>query len=410
MPDDGGATILTGAAIVLPDRVRTDRNIVIEGGRIVDLVSGPQPVTRGDRRVDLTGRTVVPGFVDVHVHGVAGIDVMDGESAVGDVAAALPQYGVTAFCPTGMACPPADLDRFLTAVATAGHETGPGRARVLPAHLESNFINPEYCGAQPAECLRSARDLTASPSVPDASGRFSAREIVEVIDRHHGHVGIVTLAPELDGALSLVRALTAASVRVSLGHSAASFDEARAAVEAGAGQATHLFNRMRPMTHRDPGLVGAALSSDAIVAEIIADGHHVHPAMVRMAVAAKGTGRVMAVTDGTAGSGLPAGSEVSLGGRPIVVGQVATLEDGTMAGSVTTMDRVFAHLVTECGLDLVEAATVCATTPARQMGLPGVGAIVPGAAADLVVLGSGLRPVQTWVAGVPVAPYRPRAA
>ena len=395
-----GATVLTGAAVVLPDRVRDDLSLVVEGEQIVDLLSGSGPVAGHDRRIDLTGHTIVPGFVDVHVHGVAGVDVMDGPSAVAEVAAALPRFGVTAFCPTAVACAPPDLDGFLSAVAASRQSPAPGSAHVLPAHFESNFINADYCGAQPASCLRSPRALDRARPATEPADEFSARDVVEVFDRHRGDLGIVTLAPELEGALTLIRALVAAGVRVSLGHSAATFDEAEAAIAAGATQATHLFNRMPPMTHRDPGLAGAVLASAGLTAEIIGDGHHVHPAVLRMVVAAKGTGHVMAITDGTAGSGLPLGSRTRLGGRPIVVAEVAKLDDGTTAGSVATMDRVFAQLVTECGLDLVEAATLCATTPARRLGLAGVGAIAPGARADLAVLDSRLRPVQTWIAGV----------
>ena len=153
------------------------------------------------------------------------------------------------------------------------------------------------------------------------------------------------------------------------------------------------------MTHREPGLAGAILASEEIAAEIICDGHHVHPAVVRSAVNAKDISRVMAITDGTAGSGLARGSRTTLGGRSITVEEVARLDDGTTAGSVATMDRVFACLVTECGFDIREAAEICATTPARELGLVGFGVIAAGAAADLTVLSPKYTPVQTWIGG-----------
>jgi N-acetylglucosamine-6-phosphate deacetylase len=187
---------------------------------------------------------------------------------------------------------------------------------------------------------------------------------------------------------------------VSLGHSAATFDMAEEAIAAGACHATHLFNRMPPMTHRDPGLAGAILASDAVAAELIADGHHVHPAFLQMAIAAKGVAHVMAITDGTAGAGLPLGSRTRLGGRAITVADVARLDDGTSAGSVATMDAVFRHLVGVCGIDICDAAQLCATTPARELRLVGFGAIAPGAAADLVVMDASLNVVQTWIGGV----------
>ena len=170
---------------------------------------------------------------------------------------------------------------------------------------------------------------------------------------------------------------------MSLGHSAATYDEALAAIAAGATQATHLFNRMPPLNHRAPGLAGAVLQAEEIAAEIICDGVHVHPALLRAAIAAKRPSRVFAITDGTAASGLPVGSRARLGGRPITAGEAtAVLEDGTVAGSVATMDRVFQMLVGRVGLSLVDAATLCATTPARELRLVGHGMLAEDAAAE----------------------------
>jgi N-acetylglucosamine-6-phosphate deacetylase len=174
------------------------------------------------------------------------------------------------------------------------------------------------------------------------------------------------------------------------------------AIEAGARHATHLFNRMRPMTHREPGLTGAILGSDDVAAELICDGVHVHPAAMRVAIAAKRAERMMAITDGTAGSGLPRGATATLGGYPITVGDTALLADGTIAGSVLTMDRAFAMLASTVGVSLVEAAAMCATTPARELGLQGLGVIAPGNKADLAVLDRHLRVRQTWLGGVMV--------
>jgi N-acetylglucosamine-6-phosphate deacetylase len=170
-------------------------------------------------------------------------------------------------------------------------------------------------------------------------------------------------------------------------------------VRAGARQATHLFNRMTPIGHRAPGLAGAVLESGDVIAELICDGVHVHPGMMRVALAAKRAEGIMAITDATAGAGLPRGSRSTIGGRPITVRDGAYLDDGTLAGSVLTMDRAFARLTSEVGISLSEAATVCATTPARALGLQGFGVIAPAAVADLVVLDRDLRVIQTWVAG-----------
>jgi len=379
-------TFLSGADVVLPDRVASGLTLVLEGDRIVDLTSGPRELGSHENRIDCSGRLLVPGFIDVHVHGLLGVDVLDGAEAVATVARQLPRFGVTAFCPTSVACSPETLSTFLGAVATARMTPNTGAARVLPAHLESNFINPEYRGAQPLEWLRTYEKTSGVFFSPD--------------------VGILTMAPEMPGGMDLLRAAVAAGVRVSLGHSGATYEQALEAIAAGAKHATHLFNRMSPMSHRDPGLVGAVLSSEDIAAEIIADGHHVHPAVVRVAIAAKGHSRVMAITDGTAGAGLPVGSCARLGGRTITVGDVARLDDGTLAGSVATMDRVFAMLVARAGQSLVEAVTLCSTTPARELGLVGQGVIAEGALADLVVLMPDLQVTQTWVGGRACHPER----
>jgi N-acetylglucosamine-6-phosphate deacetylase len=268
----------------------------------------------------------------------------------------------------------------------------PTGSRVLPAHLESNFINPDYKGAQPGACLRSPREKARD-------GDFSGQDILSVVAAARAEVGILTIAPELDGALELIADLVRHGHRVSLGHSGASFEEANAGVDAGATQATHLFNRMPPLGHRAPGLAGAVLAHEGVAAELICDGVHVHPAMMRMALAAKRPGRVMAITDGTAGAGLPRGTAAMLGGRRIRVGDAAYLDDGTIAGSVLTMDRAFGVLVQRLGVPLPEAATVCSTTPAREMGLGGFGVIAEGAVADLIVMDRSFRVVRTYIGG-----------
>lgn len=380
--------LLCGADVVLPDRVAANLTIVIEGDRIVDLVDGPRAVGAGEVRHDLTGHVVVPGFIDVHVHGVLGVDVLDDAAAVRTVARVLPRFGVTAFCPTSVACAPETLASFLVAVAEARMQRDPQSARVLPAHLESPYINPDYRGAQPLEWIKPWG--------------------VSDVFFHSPDIGIFTMAPEILGGMDLLRAARAAGVRVSLGHSGATYEQAIEAIELGAQHATHLFNRMSPMTHREPGLAGAVLEREDIAAEIIGDGCHVHPAAVRIAIAAKGASRVMAITDGTAGSGLPRGACATLGGRRITVGDTATLDDGTLAGSVATMDKVFGVLVTRAGQSLVDAATLCATTPARELGLTTQGAIVSGHMADLTVLTPSLTVAQTWIAGVRTMGQEPR--
>jgi N-acetylglucosamine-6-phosphate deacetylase len=404
--------VLAGGDLVLPDRLLTHASLVIDGARIAAIEPRSAADIPGAILVDARDCYIVPGFIDVHVHGIDGLDTLDDGDPVAEIAARLPKHGVTAFCPTTTACPPAALRAVLASVGRSRASRPPASARVLPAHLESNFINPEYRGAQPAACLR----LPPGPDGPASAfakamadgkagrhvqeGEFSAREILDVIAAARPDVGIVTLAPELPGGIDLVRALVAAGHHVSLGHSGADVDQAMAAIDAGARQATHLFNRMTPMAHRAPGVAGAVLAREEVAAELVCDGYHVHPAMSRMAIAAKGADRIMAITDGTAGAGLPVGAIAQLGGQRIrVTDTVAVLEDGTLAGSTLTMDRAFRTIVADFGFSVVEAAVLCSTTPARELGLTGFGLLAEGAVADLLVLDRGFRVVRTFIDG-----------
>lgn len=386
--------ILDGADIVLTDRVLSPGRLVIEGDRIVDIghgtASGP-----------LAGHMIVPGFVDVHVHGVEGNDVLEAPDRVREVAARMPRYGVTSFCPTTVACSPDDLTMVAMAVLDVQRSPVPRGARVLKAHLESNFIAPDYKGAQPLACLCLPPGAPTSAHVEGTAADYNGDDIMGVIAAHRDAIGILTIAPELPEALALIADLVAHGHRVSLGHSGATYEQGVAGIEAGARHATHLFNRMPPFTHRAPGLVGAVLEDDRVAVEIVCDMYHVHPATMRAAIRAKQPSRVMAITDGTAGSGLPVGSRVMLGGRGISVTKDACfLDDGTLAGSSLTMDRAFANLVNVVGMNPTEAALMTSTTPARELRLSGFGVLEPGAMADLVVLDPDYRVRQTIIGGV----------
>ena len=393
--------VLSGADLVLPGGVQPGGTLVIDGDRIVDITAAPE-ASRSS--ITLSGHLIVPGFIDVHVHGVEGVDTLDGPDSIDGLSRLLPKYGITAFCPTTVACGPEKLRQVLQGVDRLRHVVDSG-ARVLPAHLESNFINPDYKGAQPLSCLRTPLSLSRRSSselerAKAEAAEFSGGDIIAEIERAGESVGIVTLAPELDGALHLIRHLVSDGRIVSLGHSGATLDQGRGAIDAGARHATHLFNRMPPLNHREPGLAGAVLGSEQVAAEIICDGVHVHPHMVRTAIALKGATRVMAITDAVAAAGLPSGSKAHLGGREIHIrNSAAYLEDGTLAGSVSTMDQVFRFLVRDVGLSLSDAAQLCSTTPAAELKLKDLGTIARGAIADLVVLDRDFNVKQTYVAG-----------
>jgi N-acetylglucosamine-6-phosphate deacetylase len=390
-------TVLSGATVVLPDRVLDPGTVAIDDGRIVEVRAGRR--AHDTNTPDLTGHVLVPGFIDVHVHGVEGEDTLASAAAVAAMGRRLTKYGVTGFCPTSVACGPLELRRLLEAIRAAWRSRAPGTARVLPAHLESNFINEDFRGAQPLSCLRRpTREPRPGAGVLDP---FSGQDVLDVIAQCRAEVGIMTVAPEIEGGLDLIQQLSSAGHIISLGHSGATFEEGLAGVEAGARHATHLFNRMPPLAHRAPGLIGAVFDRPQVRAEIVCDGYHVHPVVVRAAIAALGRNRTMAITDGTAGSGLPVGTEVPLGSHTIIVRkEAAFLADGTLSGSTLTMDGAFRLLVQRVGLSLVDAAYVCATTAAAQLGLSDRGRLEVGLLADLVVLDRNLQVTRTYVEGV----------
>lgn len=394
--------VLAGADLVLPDRVIAHGTITLDAGRITRVSDAAH--TASGPVVDCHGHTIVPGFIDAHVHGVDGIDTLDDGETVARIAEAMPRYGVTAFCPTTVACGPEELRRVLEQVRVARASGASGSARVLGAHLESNFISAEYCGAQPATCIRTwmPSNIAVSSDSPVATQQaaFTTEELRDVIDTFLADIATVTLAPETSGGMELITWLVQRGIRVSLGHSAADDAVTLEAIAHGACQVTHLFNAMRPMHHRRPGLAGIALGRPELATEVICDGVHVHPAMVRLALAAKGASRMLAVSDATAAAGLSVGETARLGGREIrATDHCAQLADGTMAGSTTTLDRAFYRLTREMHVSMIDAAQLCATTPARELGLHDRGVLADGAVADLAVFDADGQLVQTYIAG-----------
>lgn len=380
-------TILSGAEIFLPDTLVNPGTIVMAQGRILAIYDHAVPDPQdGATYIDLTGRLLAPGFIDLHVHGMMGIDT--NEATVEDfqrLSTEAAARGVTALLPTTVACPTGTLSQVLVNFRAA-REQGTAGARLLGLHLESNFISPQYKGAQPAEHIISPDDPQAWP-------------IRELIDQYADDIAIVTLAPEIPGALEMIPWLIERNIIVSLGHSAASYEQAITAIEAGATHVTHLFNAMSPLHHRAPGLVGAALERDELFVEAVCDGMHVHPAVLTTIITAKSAERVMAVSDGLQGAGMQTGSFTLAGRRVTVEEGIARLTDGTIAGSTATMDSIVRTLVGQVGWDLAEVFIMTSTTPADALNIPRIGRIAVDCAADLVVLDDELNVVQTFVNG-----------
>lgn len=365
--------VLTGATVLGPAGPER-RDLAVVGGRIAEA-SAPSAAA-----VNLDGLVVAPGYVDLQCNGGWGIDVSSEPERLWDLAAQLPRTGVTAWLPTVVTGPGEVVDRALAALA-AGPPPGWRGAVPLGLHLEGPFLNPVRRNAHAAEHLR-------APSVEAVAGWSRA-----------AGVAVATLAPELPGALAVVEALVERGVLVSIGHTDATADEARAAVEAGARWVTHLWNAMAPLHHREPGVVGVALTDERLHVGLIVDGIHVHPTAVALAQRLLGP-RLVLVTDAVSALGLGAGAH-RLGPQAVTVGAEpgVRLADGTLAGSDLAMDQAVRNLVAMTGCSLVEAVTAAATTPARLLGDDDRGVLAPGRRADLVVLDGDGHLVATYVGG-----------
>jgi N-acetylglucosamine-6-phosphate deacetylase len=352
------------AFIVTPRGLLRGR-VSIAGERIAAVEGSAVP---DDAWRDASARLLVPGFIDLHVHGGGDADTMQGGSAIDTIARTHARHGTTSLLATTMTAPLAEIETALRALVRACGERTPGAARVLGVHLEGPYISPHKLGAQPA--------FAVAPS------------IAEILSLHTiAPIRVLTLAPELPDALEVIPALVAAGIRVQIGHSAATYEEACAALTHGAVGFTHLFNAMSALHHRAPGVAGAALAH-AQHAEIIPDLLHVHPGAVHAALRA--IPGLYCVTDSTAAAAMPDG-DYTLGRHRVTkcLGGVR-LADGTLAGSTLTMDQALRNLVGALGLPLVQAVPYVATHAARYLGLAERGVIAPGAWADLVLLDGDL--------------------
>jgi N-acetylglucosamine-6-phosphate deacetylase len=346
--------------------------IVVADGRIAEVLRAPRDGALPRAVIDAP--IVAPGLIDLQVNGGIGID----PTALSVLARRLPEAGVTAYLPTLISSPAATYRDAFAALAALRDARG---ARVLGLHLEGPFLSPQWKGAHPLSAIAEASDVLFEELLACPALR------------------LMTLAPELPGALIRIRRLRERGVQVSLGHTNATYEEFLAGVDAGAEMATHLYNAMSPFGHRAPGAIGAALTDERVTVGLIADGVHSHPASLRLALRAKGADHVALVTDMMAGAGMPPG-RYQLGGQPVVVDETAAhLDDGTLAGAILTLDQAVRNAVRLAGVTPPQALRMATEVPARLLGLTESGRIIVGAMADLALFDDDLHVVATIVGG-----------
>jgi N-acetylglucosamine-6-phosphate deacetylase len=351
---------------------------VLVEGEMITWVGTGRPPQRPDDEIRIEpGETIVPGFIDLQVNGYAGHDAADGADAIAAISEALPATGVTAFLPTIISAPVEVGAEFTAAVGAAAEASG---ARVLGAHVEGPFLNPSFRGAH-------LRGHLAEPTPENVDVVLAARP------------RLVTLAPELPGALEAIERLHSAGIVVAAGHTGADFENGRKAVAAGVRFATHLYNAMPPVHHRRPGIALALMLDPRVTTGLIADGEHVHPAVCEQLVRVKGATRIALTTDQTSAAGAPAGT-YELSGRPVMSdGRVVRLEDGTLAGSAAIMPDLVRMMARLPGMNLDRAIALASGVPARVLGERRLGRIAAGACADLVVLDADGRVRLTMIRG-----------
>lgn len=379
--------VIQNAALVTPTELPPDSRVVLENGRIQTPTSA-QSMPSNAQIIDATGLTLLPGFIDLQLNGAFGHDFTQNPETIWQVAAQLPQFGVTSFLPTIITSPLATVKKVQTVLGRRP-STFQG-AEPLGLHLEGPFLNPQKKGAHDAEFMQ----LPSLELVADWSPENQVR--------------LVTLAPERPLALDVITALAQRGVVVSAGHSMATYEQALAGFEAGIRYGTHLFNAMPPLHHREPGLAAALLADERLTIGLIPDGIHVHPALIKTVWQAVGP-RVNVVTDAISALGMPAG-DYQLGGFEISVDEtICRLADGTLAGSILSLDTAVGNLISYTGCTLAEAVSTVTIIPAALLGIAHKkGKIALGYAADLVLVTADLEVAMTFVNGEVV--YRKNSA
>jgi N-acetylglucosamine-6-phosphate deacetylase len=379
-------TVITAAQLLTPNEGIDHPVLLVEDGLIVNLGTREQlAVPDGARRHDFPDKILAPGLIDIHIHGGSGHDVMEpGASARAAIEHGMVKHGVASYLPTTVTAPLPDTLRSLEHMGKAiqGHNE-PGRARPLGIHLEGPFISHAKRGVHPPENL-----LRPSP---------------ELLRRFHeasgGNVRMLTIAPEIDGAVETIAEAVKLGIHISMGHSNATLAEANLGIAAGARHATHTFNAMRPLDHREPGILGAVLCDDRLTADLIADGLHVDPAVIRIFLRAKGKDGAILITDAISATGMPDG-RYKLGGFEVEVKGDRCDLDGKLAGSVLTLDRAVRNVMKFVPCHLVDALRLATVNPARVIGISDThGTLAAGRIADIVVLTPAGEVVATMAAG-----------
>ena len=371
--------ILTNAKIVLPDRIITGA-ILLNDGKIKKIYEGRMVGELGG--IDVEGRYIVPGFIDVHIHGAGGADAMDNtEEALRTISKFIAQHGTTSFLATTLTSSKETLKEVLEKIGKLQNENIEG-ATIFGAHMEGPYFDVQYKGAQNDKYIKPA----------------GIKEIEEYLNVKPGLVKLFSMAAKGEGALESIKFLKENGVVVSVGHSGVSFEEVQAAVKAGISHSTHTYNGMKGFTHREPGVVGAVMLNDSVNAEIIFDKIHVHPEAVRLLIKTKGVDRVVCITDAMCATGLPDGN-YKLGELDVYVrdGQARLISNDALAGSVLTMDKAFKHLI-ELGYSLFDAVKMTSTNAAKEFGL-NAGVLQEGKDADIVLLNPDYSVEMTIVKG-----------
>jgi N-acetylglucosamine-6-phosphate deacetylase len=377
--------LLTAEALLLPDGVLPDPWLLIEDGTIHSFGTRGNGLPQHSEHHDLPGALLTPAMLDIHVHGAAGHDVMEGTvESVSHVTRFLALHGVGAFLPTTVTAPVDDILRALDGLAALIETPGSVEGAVpLGIHLEGPFLSHAKRGVHPPALLQ-------APSI-------------ELFDRFwqaaRGHIRLMTIAPELPSALDLIRHATALGVRISLGHSDATAAQTRDGIAAGGVSATHTYNAMRGLDHREPGMLGVVLDDDALYAEIIADGIHVDPITVRIYWRSKGPARAILITDGMSATGMPNG-RYRLGSFEVDVADGRATYGDVLAGSVLTMDRAVHNFAAFTGAPLATVAKLATANPAALAGfVQSHGAIGAGRRADVIAFSPEGQLVATCIAG-----------